>query len=357
MIKNVVGEILQVIVRIIFIGAVILAVVKGTGWVYQNAYALIQRPAQSGESKEVTIEIPKGIGTEKIASILKKNGLIENELFFRVLAKLNGYDSKFQTGKFQLDTSMDEYRIMEILIKDGEKRQTVKFTIPEGYTILQIANKMVELGVCKTSDEFVQACNDISKYNYDFVQEIPERNLRLQGYLFPDTYEIYADAKASEVIEKMLKRFDAIYDTDFRARTTALGYTIDQVVNMASIIEKEVRVPEERKLVASVINNRMKIDMPLQMCSTVMYVLNKSYPQLTIADTKIDSPYNTYINRGLPAGPIANPGKAALEAVLYPEETDYIYFVLKDAESGEHVFSRTLDEHNAAKAKYKDHLQ
>ena len=252
---------------------------------------------------------------------------------------------------------MDEYRIMEILMKDGEKRKTVKFTIPEGYTILQIANKMVELGICKSSDEFVQACNDISKYNYDFVQEIPERNLRLQGYLFPDTYEIYADAKVTEVIEKMLKRFDAIYDADFRARTTALGYSIDQVVNMASIIEKEVRVPEERKLVASVINNRMKIDMPLQMCSTVMYVLNKSYPQLTIADTKIDSPYNTYINQGLPAGPIANPGKAAIEAVLYPEETDYIYFVLKDAESGEHVFSRTLDEHNAAKVKYKDHLQ
>ncbi len=357
MIKNVIGEILQVILRIVFIGAVVLAIVKGTGWVYQNAYALIQRPEVEKESKEVTVEIPKGIGTEKIAGILKQRGLIENELFFRVLAKLNGYDAKFQSGTFKLDTAMDEYRIMEILMKDGEKRQTVKFTIPEGYTILQIAKKMVELGICKTSDEFVQACNDIFKYNYEFLKDIPERNLRLQGYLFPDTYEIYADAKVTEVIDKMLKRFDAIYNEEFRTRTSALGYSIDQVVNMAAIIEKEVRVPEERRIVASVINNRLKIDMPLQMCSTVMYVLNKSYPQLTIEDTKIESPYNTYINRGLPAGPIANPGKASLEAVLYPDETDYIYFVLKNIETGEHFFSRTLDEHNAAKAEYKDYLR
>lgn len=357
MIKNVIGEILQVVIRIAFIALVVFAVVKGTGWVYQNAYALVQRPEQTKVGKEVIVEIPKGSGTEKIAGILKQNNLIENEFFFRVLAKLNGYDSKFQSGKFKLETSMDEYRIMEILMKDGEKRQTITFTIPEGYTILQIAKKMVEIGICKTQDEFVQATNDISKYNYDFVQAIPERNLRLQGYLFPDTYEIYADAKPTEVIDKMLKRFDAVYDEDFRARTTAQGYTIDEVINMAAIIEREVRVPEERKLVSSVIHNRLEIDMPLQMCSTVMYVLNKSYPQLTIEDTKIDSPYNTYINPGLPTGPIGNPGKASIEAVLYPEDTDYIYFVLKDPESGEHSFSRTLDEHNAAKVKYKDHLR
>lgn len=357
MIKNVIGEILQVVVRIAFIALVIFAVVKGTTWAYQNAYALIQRPQQTKEGKEVVVDIPKGAGTEKIAAILKKNDLIKNELFFRVLAKLNSYDSKFQSGQFKLDTAMDEYRIMEILMKDGEKRKTITFTIPEGYSILQIAEKMVEIGVCKTKDEFVQASNDISKYNYDFVKAIPERNLRLQGYLFPDTYEIYADAKPSEVIDKMLKRFQAIYNEEYQVRTKAMGRTIDEVINMAAIIEKEVRVPEERKLVASVINNRLKIDMPLQMCSTVMYVLNKTYPQLTIEDTKIDSPYNTYINPGLPTGPIGNPGKSAIEAVLYPEETEYIYFVLKDIESGEHSFSRTLDEHNAAKVKYKDHLR
>lgn len=357
MIKNVMGEILQVVVRIVFIGLIVFAVVKGTTWAYQSAYGLIQRPEQNKQGEEVIVEIPKGAGTEKIASILKQNRLIQNEWYFRILAKLNGNDAKFQTGKFHLDTGMDEYRIMEILMKDGEKRKTVKFTIPEGYSILQIAEKMVELGVCKTKDEFVQATNDISKYNYDFVKAIPERNLRLQGYLFPDTYEIYADAKPSEVIDKMLKRFNEIYDQDYRAKTKAMGYEIDQIVNMAAIIEKEVRVPEERKIVASVIFNRLKINMPLQMCSTVMYVLNKSYPQLTIEDTKIDSPYNTYINPGLPTGPIGNPGKSAIDAVLYPEQTDYIYFVLKDLESGEHNFSKTLEEHNAAKVKYKDHLR
>lgn len=357
MLKNIIGEILQVVIRITLITLVIFAIVKGTGWVYQNAYALIQRPESPEQGIEVTVEIPKGAGTEKIAEILKKNDLIDNEFFFRILAKLNGYDAKFQSGAFQLDTSMDEYRIMDILMKDGEKRQTITFTIPEGYSIVQIAKKMVELGICQTQDEFVQASNDISPYNYDFIKLIPERNLRLQGYLFPDTYEIYADATPQEVIDKMLRRFDAIYNEDFRARTRSKGYSMDDVVNMAAMIEREVRLPQERKLVSSVIHNRLAMDMPLEMRSTLMYVLNKSYPQLQVEDTRIDSSYNTYLTSGLPLGPIGNPGKASLEAALFPEETTYLYLVLKDGESGEHFFTDSEQAYHDAKVKYKDPLR
>jgi UPF0755 protein len=245
---------------------------------------------------------------------------------------------------------MTEEEIMEILKTEGFKRETITFTIPEGFTVDQIASRLAEEGICSASD-FKDAVYN-ADYGYKFIEGIPERNLELQGYLFPDTYEIYLDATPEQIVSAMLNRFNEVFKDEYYDRADALGLTVDEIITIASIIEREVRVPEERRTVSGVIYNRLEIDMKLEMCSTVMYVLDKPQDRLLYSDLRIDSPYNTYMYSGLPVGPIANPGEESIIAALYPEDNDYLFFVLKDPETGAHDFNQTLQQHNAAKQEY-----
>lgn len=354
MVGNIVKEILNILVRVAIIAVVIVVLLTGVKWAYQSAYEIMaQKPADEVLIKDVVFEVKKGATTEQIANQLEKGGLINNALYFRIMSKLTGSESKFQVGTFHLTTNMDDEQIIDILQTEGNKKKTVRFTIPEGFTIQQIAKRLAKLKLC-TEEEFMTAVNQ-AKYDYDFVGQIPtesNRKVLLQGYLFPNTYEVYQDAGAEYIVSMMLKQFDTVFNQTYKERLKTMDMSIDDIITIASIIEKEVRVPDERSKVAGVIYNRLKIDMPLQMCSTVMFVLDKRRDRLTISDTKIESDYNTYIHSGLPVGPICNPGKAAIEAALYPEESDYLFFVLQDPETGEHEFSQTLEEHNKAKAKY-----
>jgi len=351
MIKSMVLSVVNLIGKVAILLIAIYILIYGGRLAFSTGYELmVKSPGQTDSIVDVTVNIPEGSSTAEISDILYENELIGSTFYFRILAKLSGKDGTFHYGDYTFNTSMTEEEIMDIMMTEGFRRETITFTVPEGYTNDQIARLMESEGIC-TSAEFLAAVSDAS-YGYDFVSQIPDRNLKLQGYLFPDTYEVYADATPEQIVSTMLNQFDTVFKDEYYTRAEELGYTVDEIITIASIIEREVRVQGEQKLVSGVIYNRLNINMNLEMCSTVMYVLDKPQDRLLYSDLKIDSPYNTYMYGGLPIGPIANPGENAIIAALYPEETDYLFFVLKDPETGEHFFSRTLDEHNAAKNTY-----
>jgi UPF0755 protein len=188
-------------------------------------------------------------------------------------------------------------------------------------------------------------------FNFNFLTEIPQdRPNRLEGYLFPDTYQIPVNPNPGDIITRMLHNFDQKFTFDLQMRAEELNLSTDDVIIMASIIERETRLASERALVSQVIHRRLARNMSLDMDSTVKYAMDDPPLRLLYVHLDIESPYNTYRNRGLPIGPIANPGLAAIEAALHPADTDYLFFVLRDEETGEHIFTRSLEEHNAARA-------
>lgn len=303
-------------------------------------------------SKEINVTIPDGAAIWDIAKILKDNGLIGNELLFVIQARLNGTYDLLKSGEYVLNTDMGTGKIMEELqiVQDKKSADSITITIPEGLTLQQIS-ELLESKELFSAEEFLEACQT-GEYDYDFIEEIPDRPNRLEGYLFPDTYFVSLTPTPVEVINKMLGRFDEIYDQNFRDRTQELGLTMDQIVIISSVIEGEISKTDERELASAIIYNRLEDNMPLQMCSSIMYALDKRKDRLLLSDLTIDSPYNTYIQPGLPIGPISNPGKASIEAALYPAEVDYLYFVLKDANTGEHVFTASYDVFLRAKDLY-----
>lgn len=343
----------KLITSILFLGIIVLAIYFGGKLAFQNGYDFMGKAPVSDDTAIIEVEIPEGSSTEKIANILKDKGLIRSVTHFRIMSKLSEYDGKYQHGMFSLSKNMNQDSIMQELMKKTANKDTIRITIPEGYTIKQIGEKLEKEGVV-TAQEFIEAA-DSKNYKYDFIEQIPDREGRLQGYLFPNTYEIYKNSDAEQIVDLLLSEFDKVFTKEYKARAQELGMSIDEIVTMASIIEREVKSGKERSKVAGVIYNRLKIGMKLEMCSTVIYALDKprdfSKDKLLYSDLEIESPYNTYLYSGLPKGPIANPGKASLEAALYPEEHDYLFFVLVNEETGEHEFNKTLEGHNAAKSK------
>jgi len=351
MINNVFKEVISLFIKLIVIVAAVIIIYQAAIKSYSYAYDLmVKEPEENRTIVNVDVTIPKGSSTEVIGKILKENGLISNVMYFRAIAMIKGLDSTFQYGDYTFNTGMSDEEMMKMLATEGEKREVVTFTIPEGFTLEQIAARLAEKGLCTKSD-FMNAVEN-GNYGYRFLDSIPERNQKLQGYLFPATYEVYADATAEDIVSTMLEKFDQVFKDEYYTRMEDLGMSLDEIVTIASIIEREVVVPEERAKVASVIYNRLEVNMNLQMCSTVMYVLDVPRSRLLLKDLEIDSPYNTYKYQGLPVGPIANPGEASIIAALYPEDTPYLYFVLTDPETGAHEFNTTYDEHVAAKNKY-----
>lgn len=326
---------------------------KSFEFVYQF---MSDTPSENKVVRDVEIEIPQGANTSEIAEILEEAELIENATVFNLKVKfLSEYDGRFRYGTYMLNTGMTEDEIMEVLATQGEQRATITFTIPEGYSVQQIAKKLESEGIISQSD-FIDAINNVT-YDYPFFDEIPDRNLRLQGYLFPDTYEIYEDSSAKDIVSRMLSRFDQIFIEEYYARAETLGYTVDEIITLASLIEKEAKMEEERATIAGVMYNRLNMEPPmkLQIDATIQYIKSDGDYQPTrvlYADLEIDSLYNTYKYEGIPVGPISNPGQAAIQAALYPESHEYLYYLLIDEETGEHVFNTTLEDHNRDKNKY-----
>ncbi len=295
------------------------------------------------ENQAVEIIIPAGATTSDIAQILKEEKLIKSIMLFKVISKINNTDELYKQGKHILNRTMSYEEMMDELSKTVIVRDITHFTIPEGYELRQIASLLAQKDLID-EDRFMDLVEN-EHFNYAFLKDVPERENRLEGYLFPDTYEVYVDATEEEIINKMLDRFEEVFVQKYYQRANELGMTVDEVVTLASIIEREAQLNKERALVSAVFHNRMKSkSYPLlQSCATVQYILKERKPVLSTEDTKIDSPYNTYIYKGLPVGPIASPGKDSIHAALYPADVDYLFFVAKG--DGSHIYSRTFNEH------------
>ena len=297
-------------------------------------------------SSDLSVKIEKGSTVGRIARELKDAGLIEYRWAFVLFAKVTGNADSFQYGTYVLNTDMDYLELVTNLQKTASFRATVTVMIPEGAELREIIATLDEKNVC-TAEELWDAVEN-HPFDYDFLQNLPERENRLEGYLFPDTYEFFEQSDAVTVLTKFLDNFEVKFSQELRDRAQEIGMSIDEVVPLASIIEREAASDEDRATVSSVFHNRLNsTQYPLlQSCATVQYVLQERKPVLTYDDIKIDSPYNTYLYEGLPIGPIASPGLASIKAALYPETTDYYFFVV--TADGTHIFSKTLAEHNAA---------
>lgn len=297
-------------------------------------------------SSDLSVKIEKGSTVGRIARELKDAGLIEYRWAFVLFAKVTGNADSFQYGTYVLNTDMDYLELVTNLQKTASFRATVTVMIPEGAELREIIATLDEKNVC-TAEELWDAVENYP-FDYDFLQNLPERENRLEGYLFPDTYEFFEQSDAVTVLTKFLDNFEVKFSQELRDRAQEIGMSIDEVVTLASVIEREAASDEDRATVSSVFHNRLNsTQYPLlQSCATVQYVLQERKPVLTYDDIKIDSPYNTYLYEGLPIGPIASPGLASIRAALYPETTDYYFFVV--TADGTHIFSKTLAEHNAA---------
>lgn len=291
------------------------------------------------EGDEVTVEIQKEWGASTTADHLYEQGIIKYPFLFRLQSRLGGYDGQYQPGTIKIHNGMSYKEILDELTT--AYRDAIKVVIPEGYEARQIAETLSEAGLPCAAD-FMDAL-DPSLYNYRFLENLPDRDIKLEGYLFPATYEIYETNTAREVVDLMLKAFDNTFTDEYYDRAAEMGMTVDDVITMASIVERETGNAGERAKVAGVFYNRTNSGMKLQSCATVQYILGERKPILSIADTKIDSPYNTYMYSGLPAGPICNPGMECIKAALYPEETDAYYFCL--GTNGETIFSTNYEDH------------
>jgi UPF0755 protein len=300
-------------------------------------------PLDSKSPQIKVIEISKGMNAKGIAHLLKEEGLIKNGLAFRVLAKVKGVENRLQAGEYELSSSLNLSRILS-KIEKGEILAH-PFTIPEGYNIRQIASVLEKKGLAE-KERFIELTKD-SKLISQF--SIPAKSL--EGYLFPETYRVSKGMDEEEIIKLMISQFNKAVTKEDRKKAEELGFTFHQIIILASIVEKETSAVEERAFISAVFHNRLKAKRPLQADPTVIYALGEAFDgDLKKEHLRIDSPYNTYRYRGLPPGPIGNPGRAAIQAALYPADVNYLYFVSRN--DGTHAFSFSLEEHNRAVWKY-----
>ncbi|MBI5582911.1 MAG: endolytic transglycosylase MltG [Deltaproteobacteria bacterium] len=301
-------------------------------------------PPAPALSQTRIVRIQSGMGLRQITRLLTEAGIIRDPNKFMLLSWWKGVGKKIQWGDFELSTGLPPTVILDYLITG--KTMLKRITIPEGFTLKQIADRLIQENIVSGPD-FISAA-----WDENWLAELGVDGASLEGYLFPDTYLFHRGMSVKAIQKMMVKRFQEIYklcqgaDSDW----SPLGLTRYQIVTLASVVEKETGIPEERPLIASVFYNRLKKGMLLQSDPTVIYGIKNFAGDLTRKHLETPTLYNTYTRPGLPAGPIANPGEAALRAVLHPTASDYYYFVSRN--DGSHYFSRTLQEHNRAVARY-----
>ncbi|WP_145047057.1 endolytic transglycosylase MltG [Paenibacillus xylanexedens] len=323
-----------------------------------GAYAWnLMRPLEAS-TEPIVFEIKSGTGTSKIAEQLQQEGLIRSGLAFKGYLKWKKQGSNFMAGTYSMNPGVSYEEIVNKL-NSGEvvPEEMVKFTIPEGYTVLQMADKLSEEGIVNR-DEFIKLANDPSAFDVDIIKDIPvDEELRyvLEGYLFPETYELKKDSSTHDVMQRMLEEFQTKVNSipDLETELQEKKLSLHELLTIASLVEREVVVDAERPLVAGVIYNRIHQDMKLEIDATVQYLLDKPKARLLFKDLKVESPYNMYLNKGLPPGPIASPSLPSIQAALQPEASEYLFYVTKKDGSSGHLFAKTYKEHqkNIAKSK------
>ncbi len=311
-----------------------------SAWIIMSVNELL---ALARPDYEVIVEIPEDASHSEVAKILKKNDVIDHKILFTVFASLTKRGAEYPAGEYKINSNMDYRAMLRRLTSKKGALNTVTVTIPEGYEISQIVELLAEKGVCdRDALEDAVANTD---FDYEFLRDLPlGKSNRLEGYMFPDTYEFYKNDEPGRVIKKFLDNFNVKFNDEMKERTRELGMSMHELITFASIVEREATA-KDRENISSVFHNRLKDKTYpyLESCATVQYVLGERKAVISIADTKIDNKYNTYKYKGLPPGPIANPGLDAIEASLYPNDTDYLFFALQ--EDGTHKFSKTYEEH------------
>jgi UPF0755 protein len=292
---------------------------------------------------EVLVNIPPGASSGQIADILQDAGLVRSAIVFRYYAKYRAADQQLQAGTYRFARGMTAAQLLRQMQAGETYNPTITVTIPEGFTLRQIAALLSQAGVVEY-DAFLAATGAAVP---QLGRQLPGQRYALEGFLFPDTYEFAPLTPPETVISRLQQRLGEVFDDTLRRRAQVLGFDAHQVITLASLIEREAQVPEERELVSAVLHNRLRIGMLLQVDATVLYALGQHQEVVLYRDLEVASPYNTYRVGGLPPGPIASPGRAAIIAALYPADVDYLYYVTRKDGSGGHYFARTLAEHEA----------
>ncbi len=294
-------------------------------------------------TETVIFEVTSGSGLTAIAKELKAQDLIKSEGGFKQQAKKMDAETALKAGKYELSKAMAAEEIIAKMVSGEIYVEKVKVVIPEGYELKQIEARLLEAGLID-KDAFEQAMT-LGQYDFKIASILPEGKNRMEGFLFPATYQIPKDASEEEIITMMLGTFNKHFKDEYYERAKEMNLSIMEVITLASIVEREAKLDTERALIAGVFLNRLKVNKQLESCATVQYALGERKTRLYYKDLAVESPYNTYKYRGLPPGPIASPGAEALEAVLYPEESDYLYFRTSAKGDGSHDFSETFQEH------------
>ncbi len=351
------------IVRPILVGAAALIVVIGllsTAWgmVYDRFLA----PPEAGSTEQVAFHIDNGQSLTRVATNLENAGLIRSKTVFKYYCDFAGMGQKIQAGSYTLSRGMSIQEIADQLTMGDGNPIVRNVTMIPGWTIEEFASKLLADGVISDREEFLALCRGGEKFSdFYYVADVlatgsaSQRKYVLEGYLSPNTYEIYTDATAEDIIRRLLSQTERVFPADDQDRASEMGYTMDQIITLASMIEKEAKSADMAK-VSAVFHNRLKAGMKLQSDVTIHYITGVRKMSLTNSDLSNGSPYNTYQVAGLPVGPVCNPSAEAISAALYPDATyvaeNYLYFCAKDPESGELHFSRTLQEHEQAVSIY-----
>ncbi|NLV59795.1 MAG: endolytic transglycosylase MltG [Clostridiales bacterium] len=347
------------ILRPVLIGLAALVLVFG---LLSTGYGVIHDRFLSAvdpqDTTEVPISIASGSSLTKVAGLLEQQGLIKNRSVFKYYCDFVGLGQKIQAGDYQLSKSMDMFAIADKLTTGDGKPMTAKMVLIPGWTVEDLAAKLKDQGVLADENAFLQQCKTGEGLtDYYFLQDVlktdrvAQRKYLLEGYLSPNTYEIYTSASSTDILKKLLDQTDKVFTYEWQERTAELKMTMDQVLSLASLIEKEAKAPDFAK-VSAVFHNRLDSKMKLGSDVTIHYITGERRMSLRNSDLVIDSPYNTYLYAGLPLGPICNPSPEAIQAALYPDEVfvaeRYLYFCSKDPDTGELHFSKTQEEHDRA---------
>ena len=322
-------------------GLIIFIVCAVVGGVIGYTSLSLLEPTGNPQVRQV-LDIPEGVSFSEVAQTLHDHNLIRSTGAFLWLGRLTGAERKIIPGEYEFRGGMKPSDILAKIV-NGEVVQYV-VTIPEGFSVVQVADLLHQKGLADR-EEFLRVVQDP-----EVIRGLNLQVSHLEGYLFPDTYHFHRNLKTETIVRTMVDRLRQALTPRLLSRAAELGLSVHEVLTLASVVEKETGQPEERGLISGVFHNRLKRKIPLQSDPTVIYALKVFDGNLRKKDLGIDSPYNTYRVRGLPPGPIANPGAEAIDAALYPVRTHFLYFVARN--DGSHKFSATLREHNQAVRKY-----
>jgi UPF0755 protein len=316
----------------------IIAMLVFTGCVSEQDFTAVDPSATDA----VIIEIPSGSTAKSIGALLESEGLIRSADAFVKKVKDMDAAAALQAGQYQFSKAMSVEEVVKVVSGGEVYRNTFKVVVPEGFEVVQIAERLSADGHID-KDLFYKELRT-GDFDYKFLSP-EDRDTNLEGFLFPATYTFDVGTSEHDIIDAMLKKFDEVFKAEYYTQAESLGLTVREVITMASIVEREARVHDERPIVAGVFYNRIQTKMALQSCATVQYILGERKEVLSNADIAIDNPYNTYKYPGLPPAPIASPGELSIKAALYPADTEYFYFVTTNLGDGSHYFSKTYDEH------------